>query len=132
VSLYNAPRTRFVAGFIGRTNFLDGTAAGGTIGFPGFAVPADGISDGAVSFSVRPQNITLHHAAPVAANGSWQLQGIIAERAYLGESWEYVVRPTDSDLRLRVSTSPHIACSVGDAVWLEIDPRRAARVPSAE
>jgi ABC-type Fe3+/spermidine/putrescine transport system ATPase subunit len=132
VSLYNAPRTRFVAGFIGRTNFLDGTASGGTIGFPGFAVPADGISDGAVSFSVRPQNITLHHAAPVATNGSWQVQGIIAERAYLGESWEYVVRPTASDLRLRVSTSPHIACSVGDAVWLEIDPRRAARVPSAE
>ena len=45
VSLYNAPRTRFVAGFIGRTNFLDGTAAGGTIGFPGFAVPADGIGE---------------------------------------------------------------------------------------
>ena len=49
-----------------------------------------------------------------------------------GRIWEYVVRPAASDLRLRVSTSPHIACSVGDAVWLEIDPRRAARVPSAE
>jgi iron(III) transport system ATP-binding protein len=132
VSLYNAPRTRFVAGFIGRTNFLDGVSAGGTIGFPGFAVAADGIANGAVSFSVRPQNITLHYAAPTVANGSWLVQGTIAERAYLGESWEYVVRPTTSDLRLRVSTSPHIACSVGDAVWLEIDPRRAARVPSAE
>jgi ABC-type Fe3+/spermidine/putrescine transport system ATPase subunit len=132
VSLYNAPRTRFVAGFIGRTNFLDGTAAAGTIGFPGFAVPAEGIGDGPVSFSVRPQNIALHHTAPVGMNGSWLVQGSIAERAYLGESWEYVVRPTTSELRLRVSTSPHIACSVGDAVWLEIDPRRAARVPTAE
>jgi iron(III) transport system ATP-binding protein len=132
VSLYNTPRTRFVAGFIGRTNFLDGTAAGGTIGFSGFAVPADGIDNGPVSFSVRPQNITMHSAAPAAANGCWLIQGAIAERAYLGESWEYVVRPAASELRLRVSTPPHIACSVGDAVWLEIDPRRAARVPSTQ
>ncbi len=60
------------------------------------------------------------------------VQGSIAERAYLGNRGGTSVRPTASDLRLRVSTSPHIACSVGDAVWLEIDPRRAARVPSAE
>ena len=39
VSLYNRPRTRFVAGFIGRTNFLDGEVSGSTIGFSGFAVP---------------------------------------------------------------------------------------------
>jgi ABC-type Fe3+/spermidine/putrescine transport system ATPase subunit len=29
VTLYNMPKTRFVAGFIGRTNFLDGTVEGG-------------------------------------------------------------------------------------------------------
>src|SRR6202011_35133 len=39
-ALYNRPRTRFVAGFIGRTNFLEGTLAGGEIGFPGFALEA--------------------------------------------------------------------------------------------
>src|SRR6266849_7986171 len=31
-ALYNRPQTRFVAGFIGRTNFLEGTLAGGEIG----------------------------------------------------------------------------------------------------
>src|SRR5437868_1567961 len=36
-TLYNRPRTRFVAGFIGRTNFLEGEARGDEIGFPGFA-----------------------------------------------------------------------------------------------
>jgi ABC-type Fe3+/spermidine/putrescine transport system ATPase subunit len=41
VALYNRPQTRFVAGFIGRTNFLDGTVDGGMIKFPGFTVPAD-------------------------------------------------------------------------------------------
>jgi len=34
VSLYTHPKTRFVAGFIGRTNFLDGKVDGGVIAFP--------------------------------------------------------------------------------------------------
>ena len=137
VSLYNHPRTRFVAGFIGRTNFLDGTVDGGMIGFPGFTVPAGLAGDagslrGTVSFSVRPQNIVIHRAAPTDANGAWWLEGRVAERAYLGDYWEYVVRPAESDLRLRISTSPQSIYDTGDAVWLEIDPRRIARIPSPE
>ena len=65
----------------------------------------------------------------MAAGGS---RGAIAERAYLGEHWEYVVRPAASELRLRVSTAPQAVYETGDAVWLEIDPRRIARVPNAE
>ncbi len=137
ISLYNQPKTRFVAGFIGRTNFLDGTASGGTIGFPGFEARADLLRDnaaltGKVSFSVRPQNIVLHHAPPPDPNGAWWVEGRIAERAYLGEYWEYVVRPAESDLRLRVSAPPHTVYEAGDAVWLEIDPKRIARIPSTE
>jgi ABC-type Fe3+/spermidine/putrescine transport system ATPase subunit len=137
VSLYNHPRTRFVAGFIGRTNFLDGTVYGGMIGFPGFAVPAGLARDvagliGRVSFSVRPQNIVIHRAAPADANGAWWLEGRIAERAYLGDYWEYVVRPAESDLRLRISTSPQTIYDTGDTVWLEIDPQRIAHIPSPE
>jgi iron(III) transport system ATP-binding protein len=138
VSLYNRPRTRFVAGFIGRTNFLDGTADTGTIRFPGFTARADllpevaGLLHGPVSFSVRPQNIVLHRAAPADANGAWWVEGRIAERAYLGEYWEYVVRPAAAELRLRVSAAPQSVYETGDAVWLEIDPRRIAREPSSE
>jgi iron(III) transport system ATP-binding protein len=137
VSLYNHPRTRFVAGFIGRTNFLDGIANNGTIDFPGFSVPAGQAPDakalnGTVSFSVRPQNIAIHRAAPAASNGAWWLEGRIAERAYLGDCWEYVVRPAEGDLRLRISTAPQTVHETGDAVWLEIDPQRIARIPSPD
>ena len=135
VSLYNRPRTRFVAGFIGRTNFLDGTVDGGVIAFSGFTVPAGLAPDangvnGPVGYSVRPQTIGIHRAAPPDTNGAWWVEGRIAERAYLGEYWEYVVRPAESDLRLRVSASPQTVYNTGDAVWLEIDPRRIARIPS--
>src|SRR5207244_12795700 len=38
-ALYNKPKTRFVAGFIGRTNFIEGTSDGHQISFDGFALP---------------------------------------------------------------------------------------------
>jgi len=132
VTLYNKPRTRFVAGFIGRTNFLDGVAGGGTIAFPGAAVPAgllaDPVPDGPVSFSVRPGSVALH-AATGDPGSAWWIAGRVTERAYLGEYWEYVVQPDGTGPGLRVTTSPTQALAVGDPVWLAIDPARAARIP---
>jgi len=133
VSLYTKPQTRFVAGFIGRTNFLDGVLAGREIRFPGFTVPA-GLAPGALeakpSFSVRPQSIGLHRAAPRDAGGRWWIEGRIAERVYLGEYWDYVVTPAEGGLRLRVSTPPYDQHEIGDTVWLDIDPALAAPIPA--
>jgi iron(III) transport system ATP-binding protein len=137
VSMYTRPKTRFVAGFIGRTNFLDGRLDGGSIAFPGFTVRADLAPDAGsltrdASFAVRPQNIVIHRAAPAGGNSGWWVQGRIAERAYLGEYWEYVVRPADADLRLRVIAAPGEVYAADESVWLEIDPRSIARIPSPE
>ena len=138
VSLYTRPRTRFVAGFIGRTNFLDGTMDGNQIRFPGFTVPAalapdaDGAAHDAASFAVRPQTIAVHRRAPASSDGAWWVQGRVVERAYLGEYWEYVVQPLESDLRLRVSTAPTTVYEADEVVWLEIDPSRAARIPGPD
>jgi iron(III) transport system ATP-binding protein len=38
--LYARPRSRFVAGFIGRTNFLEGTKQGSDVRFDGFSAAA--------------------------------------------------------------------------------------------
>ena len=135
VSLYTRPRTRFVAGFIGRTNFLDGAVNGDVIAFPGFTVRANGVAEGAqgeISFSVRPQDIAIYRQAPNDANGGWWVEAVVAERAYLGECWDYGVRPMASDLRLKVSAPPRAVYEAGDTVWLEIDPRRIARIPGDE
>ncbi len=132
VTLYTKPQTRFVAGFIGRTNFLDGVLDGGQIVFPGFTVPAGlapGARDRRPSFSVRPQSIGLHTAPPPAPGRCWWVGGRVVERAYLGEYWDYVVEPAEGGLRIRVSAAPTQVHAVGDAVWLEIDPARAAPIP---
>jgi iron(III) transport system ATP-binding protein len=137
VTLYNRPRTRFVAGFIGRTNFLDGTVEGGRIAFDGFSLPAYLAPDAATlprhaSFSIRPQTIVIQRESPVAPDAGWWIDGVIVERAYLGEYWEYLVRPNNSGGRIRVTTEPLAIHEVSEAVWLCLDPTRAARVPGPE
>jgi ABC-type Fe3+/spermidine/putrescine transport system ATPase subunit len=137
VSMYNRPRTRFVAGFIGRTNFLDGTMRGEMIAFDGFALRADLAPEAATqsaqaSFSIRPQTIAIHRSAPVDPAAGWWIAGRIIERAYLGENWDYVVQPEGSSLRLRASAPPRDMHETGANVWLQIDPDRAARIPSPD
>jgi iron(III) transport system ATP-binding protein len=115
LTLYTRPKTRFVAGFIGRTNFVPGRIA-------------PGLGDAAALYSVRPQDVILH-AAPPAANGAIVLEGQIVERAYLGERWEYGVRPATVDDKIRVTALPHEIFQADQKVWIEIDPARAVRLP---
>ena len=142
VSLYNTPRTRFVAGFIGRTNFLDGLVEGDRIAFEGFTLPAalapparhpeSAIPPKRASFSIRPQTIGIVRGRPAEPDAGWWIEGTVVERAYLGEYWEYVVRPRESGARIRVTTEPLTIHEVDDPVWLRLDPARAARVPGPE
>lgn len=137
MTLYNVPKTRFVAGFIGRTNFLDGRVVNGQIEFDGFSLPAALAPSAATlpkhaSFSIRPQTIEIERKPPSTPDSAWWLEGIVTERAYLGESWEYLVRPLNSEARIRVTTEPLTIHEVTDPVWLRLDPARAARVPGPE
>jgi iron(III) transport system ATP-binding protein len=102
-TLYGKPRSRFVAGFIGRTNFVE--------------------RDGGV-YSLRPQSIGLSVGKP-AANG---VEAEIVDRAYLGEHWDYQVKPLGEIKPLRVSTGPNAIFQLNQRVWLEIDPAAMVRV----
>jgi iron(III) transport system ATP-binding protein len=134
-ALYNRPRTRFVAGFIGRTNFLDGTIESGAICFDGISAeaslfPAVAGAQGNVVISVRPQNIALHKARPESeTERAWILEGQVAQRTYLGETWDYFVTPAGSRLSVRASASPATTFEVGDRVWMRIDPAHIVFLP---
>ncbi|MBN9088518.1 MAG: ABC transporter ATP-binding protein [Reyranella sp.] len=101
--LYGKPRSRFVAGFIGRTNFVE--RDGGT-------------------YSLRPQAIGLSVNKP-SANG---VEAEIVDRAYLGEHWDYQVKPLGEARPLRVSSAPNAIFQLNQRVWLEIDPAAMVRV----
>ena len=132
-ALYARPRTRFVAGFIGRTNFLDGEVRDDQVVFDHFALPQALFAEpaslsGRVAFSLRPQSIHLHRGRPAASQGTCAIAGQVVQRAYLGEHWDYAVRPQGSALELRVTARPHEVFEVNEAVWLELDPGQLAQI----
>jgi spermidine/putrescine transport system ATP-binding protein len=88
--LYERPRTSFVAGFLGSSNLLSGTIEGadairledGTV----IRADIDGRS-GQVAAGVRPEKITIG-----AGGGVNELDGTVAETAYIGVATQVVVR----------------------------------------
>jgi len=56
------------------------------------------------------------------------MAGTITHRAYLGEDWDYLVRPQASALALRVTARPHEVFEVDAKVCLEMDPRQLAPI----
>ena len=68
-ALFNRPRTRHVAAFLGSCNILEAQANGAEIHLPGFDIPRaalDGIAPGnrPLAFALRPQNARLLNTAP--------------------------------------------------------------------
>ena len=106
-----------------------GHAQGGEVGFDGFAAaagaPRGRHGAGSVLFSLRPQAIGSPRRSPT---GRTWLEAEITERAYLGEYWDYQVRPVGAAKPLRVSTGPNVVFEIGSRVWLEIDPAAMVRV----
>ena len=100
--IYEAPRTEFVAAFIGDTNFLEGTASRSAgegplrirvAGLPDLAAPSGRPvpADGRVRLGVRPERIRLSRLRPEPGPGENVLGGIIEEAVYLGSSTRYLV-----------------------------------------
>ena len=85
--IYQRPAERFVANFIGESNFLDATLAGGTVtlkaGGGAYAVtPPPGVADGAVSVLVRPEHAAVRAGSP--AEG--ELAATIRNVVYSGDA----------------------------------------------
>ncbi|MEZ5818593.1 MAG: ABC transporter ATP-binding protein [Hyphomicrobiaceae bacterium] len=128
-NVYNRPRTRFVAGFIGRTNFVEATNDGTNVAFDGFTLPAADFdpevrsASGPLVFSVRPQSLSLGREATGTA-----VRAKVVQRAYLGDAWDYLVQPDGSGLRLRVAAAPAETFDVEEAMWLRLQPGQMAVV----
>ena len=103
--LYERPKTRFVAGFLGVSNLLPTTRDGNANGAAAFRmadgspvrVPAsllDGRA-GAVALGVRPEKIRLFEATAEIPDGLNRLAGTISDASYLGVSTQYIVTLAD-------------------------------------
>jgi iron(III) transport system ATP-binding protein len=107
--LFERPRTRFVAEFIGRTNLIDGVAAGPATVARGslrlHVAAADLASGAAVAVSIRPHQIELapRGVSGALAAGTNVLAGTVLRASYLGDGVDYQVQLDDCDVILRVA-----------------------------
>jgi len=94
--LYERPETAFVAGFLGVSNLLPGSLNGdGVVRLDGggdVRVPAAALAgrSGRVAVGIRPEKLRLA-AGGARADGANVLEGVVAERSYIGVSTQYVV-----------------------------------------
>lgn len=125
--LYDRPTTRYVADFVGTSNFFDGTVSGGAIGenaitlgngliYPGtLASPI--AAGGRACLSVRPEQMRLSRAEVPGA-----LPGIVQNRIFLGEHTEYVVHHEHlgnmTALAPRQADAGLSPLGKGDKVWV--------------
>jgi spermidine/putrescine transport system ATP-binding protein len=103
--LYERPKTRFVAGFLGVSNLLPATRAGAEGNFAGFKmadgspvrVPAAALEGrgSSVALGVRPEKIRLFETKDDIPAGLNRLPGTIADASYLGVSTQYIVTLAD-------------------------------------
>jgi ABC-type Fe3+/spermidine/putrescine transport system ATPase subunit len=124
--LYRRPKTRFVAGFIGRTNFLTGARRDDAVDFGGFRLPArslapDGQLPQEVQVSIRPQCIQLLREKPAQRDEHYCVEASIERRSYLGESWDYHISLAPALEPIRVSARPGDVFEVGQRIYAEID-----------
>ncbi len=129
--IYEEPANKFVADFIGSTNFLSGTIEGKSSSGEGYMVKTDqgmlkcdagqveaGAKD--VIVSIRPEYITVSETRP---DGDVNvLQGEVSNWVYLGEM-------TDVDLMIegkvfRVRTHPDLAIERNMKLWVQMPPHR--------
>src|SRR2546427_434751 len=124
--LFQRPRTRFVAEFIGKTNLVDGvTVEPGVVARGGLRlrVAVTGLKPGApVAVSIRPHEIILVTGDRAAPPGHNVLTGVVQRTSYLGDAVDYQVRVNESDVTLRVTAPTSIRLRPGMGVRLAVAP----------
>jgi iron(III) transport system ATP-binding protein len=134
--IYRAPRTSFVADFIGAANILPVTLPGNadtavpvTVSLEGVAVSARAsvaLAAGPAALVVRPEDIALTRGDSPSG-----LSGVIARRQYLGARTSYAVTlPSGTTLAVERTGTGHDAFEVGDAATLTLDAAKTLVVPS--
>jgi putative spermidine/putrescine transport system ATP-binding protein len=84
--IYDRPRTRFVAGFIGDINLIAGTVQNGRfVTLENRALPAPVGPEGSATLALRPERVLL------GPPGQGPLEGTVADASFLGDQVIYTV-----------------------------------------
>jgi iron(III) transport system ATP-binding protein len=133
--VYETPANKFVAEFIGTSNFIPGTVgavqggrycvetANGTL----FIESGSDLPTGSdVVVSIRPEAVELSTQSRAGqVPNEWR--GTVVARAFLGDAVDHVVAVGKHEIRARVN--PSVSFEPGAEVHLQLDPAKISLVP---
>jgi spermidine/putrescine transport system ATP-binding protein len=132
LELYERPRTRFVAGFLGVSNLLPAAVvAESTVRLDDGTILRASVPSGAgrLAIGVRPEKIELSGAHDN------KLAGVVVESAYVGVATQYIVETPTGRLSVYVQNArpgAQGAAAPGDRVTLSWDPNSTFVVDATE
>ncbi|MEO5878416.1 MAG: ABC transporter ATP-binding protein [Streptosporangiaceae bacterium] len=135
--IYEAPASKFVAGFIGTSNLMAGEVASVDSGVATLSYGPDGkilvpvrdlsfAAGQTVELTIRPEKIELGRAP--ANGGCSAVRGTVNEIVYLGTSTNYNVTTATGDevvVFVQNANNPDDLAGRGDEVWLSWEPRHS-------
>jgi iron(III) transport system ATP-binding protein len=129
--IYHFPQSRFVAGFVGTTNFLKGVIQeknenallikfrdGAVMKLKKFEADFRPDVGSEIFVSIRPESILLSNKKIQKTDNVYQAK--IVGKTFLGDTYDYRVRV--KDIILRVQTTSHIEFETDSDAWIHIDP----------
>lgn len=136
--IYDRPRTKFVADFIGVSNFLDGSVTGfdeasscwrAKTPIGELLVQSDTkLTTGApVSISIRPEDVELTEEPAPEGRGLNLCRGIVDQKVFLGDFVDFQVKVGDFTLLSRAH--PSLRTPVGDPINVRMNPQKCVALP---
>jgi iron(III) transport system ATP-binding protein len=136
-AIYERPKTKFVADFIGTTNFIDGQVRGyddvakrWRVDTPigQLLVESDGtLKDGGkASISIRPEDVELTEEPGLVSSGLNLCSGVVDQKVFLGDFIDFEVKVGDYMLRSRAH--PSLRTPVGDAINVRMNPEKCVAI----
>jgi putrescine transport system ATP-binding protein len=140
--IYEQPCSRWVAGFVGDVNLLEGRVVSSGLGHTVIESagnarllvihPAEAPPGSSIAVALRPEKLELHVGAPPSGAEN-SLAGRVADVGYLGGVSVYKVG-LDSGLELKAAVANRVRLTgrpigVGDRVWLSFAPEAAMVLP---
>jgi iron(III) transport system ATP-binding protein len=130
--IYEHPNSKFVADFVGHTNFIDGIViennhatnriiVDSEIGPISVTYRDDCSVASSVSLSVRPEHILISEQRPPGTNTN-VFEGVVYSKLFLGEVLDFQIEVRGKILKARVH--PSVTTPVGGKVYFTTDPER--------
>jgi len=123
--VYDAPRSEFVARFLGGSNILRGKALdAATVAFAGVSIACTGVAlapgaDAAVS--IRQHEIGITNGSGDHSGNA--VPGTVVRNVFLGNARDYIVETKDGS-QLRITAEPASDFASGTPVWLQLPQQR--------